>query len=189
MNKLALKLLVNVCLVRVEHVTFNHELPTCDDQKQLALYLRYQTTNERAFHKCLNDLLKLRAERHKQELASNRKSESGMGKSVKNPSTIGAKQPKSVSKMSIDGTFCSLKRRWITRNCRTCGSKPPDIESRGALSASSQPKTSPNRRNYFSRNPCQPALPLALAPPLLDASRNYRNKMFCSEQRKIAEGL
>jgi hypothetical protein len=68
MNKLALKLLVNVCLVRVEHVTFNHELPTCDDQKQLALYLRYQTTNERAFHKCLNDLLKLRAERHKQEI-------------------------------------------------------------------------------------------------------------------------
>jgi hypothetical protein len=44
MNKLALKLLVNVCLVRVEHVTFNHELPTYDDEKQLALDLRYQTT-------------------------------------------------------------------------------------------------------------------------------------------------
>ncbi|MGI8959895.1 MAG: hypothetical protein ACR2IV_09075, partial [Bryobacteraceae bacterium] len=33
-----------------------------------ALYLRYQTTNERAFHKCLNDLLKLRAETRKQEI-------------------------------------------------------------------------------------------------------------------------
>ncbi|MGI8959654.1 MAG: hypothetical protein ACR2IV_07840 [Bryobacteraceae bacterium] len=50
----------------LQHVTFNQELPICDDQKQLALYLRYQTTNERAFHKCLNDLLKLRAEKRKQ---------------------------------------------------------------------------------------------------------------------------
>ena len=52
----------------LQHVTFNHELPTCDDQKQLALYLRYQTTNERAFHKCLNDLLRLRAEKRKQKI-------------------------------------------------------------------------------------------------------------------------
>jgi low affinity Fe/Cu permease len=52
----------------LQHVTFNQELPTCDDQKQLALYLRYQTTNERAFHKCLNDLLRLRAEKRKQEI-------------------------------------------------------------------------------------------------------------------------
>lgn len=29
-------------------------------QKQLALYIRYQTTNERAFHKCLTELIKLR---------------------------------------------------------------------------------------------------------------------------------
>ncbi len=31
--------------------------------RSLALYLRYQTSNERAFHKCLNDLLKLRAKK------------------------------------------------------------------------------------------------------------------------------
>jgi hypothetical protein len=43
-----------------------------------ALYLRYQTTHTRAFHKCLNDLLKLRSERHKAEngfKAQNRKKE------------------------------------------------------------------------------------------------------------------
>jgi hypothetical protein len=33
--------------------------------KYLALYMRYQTTHDRAFHKCLSDLLKLRAERRK----------------------------------------------------------------------------------------------------------------------------
>jgi hypothetical protein len=39
-----------------------------DMERSLALYLRYQTSNERAFHKCLNDLLKLRAETRKQEI-------------------------------------------------------------------------------------------------------------------------
>jgi hypothetical protein len=38
------------------------------DEKRLALFLRYQTTNERAFHKCLNDLLRLRAEKKKAEI-------------------------------------------------------------------------------------------------------------------------
>jgi len=38
------------------------------DQKQLALYLRYQTTNERSFHKALNELLRLRAEKRKAEI-------------------------------------------------------------------------------------------------------------------------
>jgi hypothetical protein len=38
------------------------------DQKQLALYLRYQTAHDRAFHKSLNDLLKLRADKRKAEI-------------------------------------------------------------------------------------------------------------------------
>jgi hypothetical protein len=38
------------------------------DEKRLALYLRYRTSHERAFHKCFNELLKLRAERRKVRL-------------------------------------------------------------------------------------------------------------------------
>jgi hypothetical protein len=38
------------------------------DEKQLALYLRYQTTHERGFHTALNDLLKLRAARRKEQI-------------------------------------------------------------------------------------------------------------------------
>ena len=37
------------------------------DPKAFSLYLRYQTTHTRAFHKSLNDLLKLRAETRKSE--------------------------------------------------------------------------------------------------------------------------
>ena len=39
-----------------------------DIERSLALYMRYQTTNERAFSKCLTDLLKLRAEKRKAEI-------------------------------------------------------------------------------------------------------------------------
>ncbi len=38
------------------------------DEKQLALYLRYQSTHDRGFHKCLNDLLKLRAQKRREEI-------------------------------------------------------------------------------------------------------------------------
>ncbi|MGH9584717.1 MAG: hypothetical protein ACRD4O_17490, partial [Bryobacteraceae bacterium] len=39
----------------------------------LALFLRYQTANDRAFHRCLGDLLKLRAEKRKAEIGFERK--------------------------------------------------------------------------------------------------------------------
>ena len=44
------------------------ELSLDEQQKQLALFIRYQTTHDRAFHRSLNDLLKLRAERRKAEI-------------------------------------------------------------------------------------------------------------------------
>lgn len=40
---------------------------THEKEKSFALYLRYQSMNARAFSKCLKDLLKLKAERQKQE--------------------------------------------------------------------------------------------------------------------------
>ncbi len=52
----------------LQTLTFHRELPFCEEQKQLALYLRYQTTHERAFHKSLDQLLKLRAEKRKAEI-------------------------------------------------------------------------------------------------------------------------
>src|SRR5947207_3612668 len=67
-DRMAQSLWLSKRAVMLQHVTFNHNMPTCDDEKQLALYIRYQTTNERAFHKCLSDLLKLRSEKRKQDI-------------------------------------------------------------------------------------------------------------------------
>ncbi|HEY3937416.1 MAG TPA: hypothetical protein VGL97_08300 [Bryobacteraceae bacterium] len=47
---------------------FDPETGEVADAKQFTLYLRYQTTHERAFHKCFNDLLKLRAEKRKEQI-------------------------------------------------------------------------------------------------------------------------
>jgi hypothetical protein len=38
------------------------------DEKRLALFMRYRTSHERAFHKCLAELLKLKAERRKEQI-------------------------------------------------------------------------------------------------------------------------
>jgi len=53
--------------IRLQGRCFN-EAGACDAERELALYLRYQTTHERAFHKSLNTLLKLRAEKRKAEM-------------------------------------------------------------------------------------------------------------------------
>ena len=51
--------------MRLEEACFDYTTGQIIDERKLALYLRYQTTHERAFHKALNDLLKLRAEKRK----------------------------------------------------------------------------------------------------------------------------
>ncbi|HEY3936879.1 MAG TPA: hypothetical protein VGL97_05590 [Bryobacteraceae bacterium] len=40
----------------------------CDQEKKLALYLRYQTTNERAYYKALHEFQKLKEQRRKAEI-------------------------------------------------------------------------------------------------------------------------
>lgn len=49
----------------LQDMCFNNELPTSDDDKKLALYLRYQTTHDRAYHKYFDQLMKFRAETRK----------------------------------------------------------------------------------------------------------------------------
>jgi hypothetical protein len=54
--------------VLLQEICFDRETPHCDCQRQLALYLRYQTTHERAFERCGKELRTLRNESHKQKI-------------------------------------------------------------------------------------------------------------------------
>src|SRR5690348_6799521 len=58
--------------MRLEEACFDYTTGQIIDERKLALYLRYQTTHERAFHKALNDLLTLRVEQRKVELGCER---------------------------------------------------------------------------------------------------------------------
>ena len=49
----------------LQEACFDREMPICDQEKHLALYLRYQTTHERAFERCASELRRLRKEREK----------------------------------------------------------------------------------------------------------------------------
>jgi hypothetical protein len=69
--------------MRLEESCFDYNTGQLIDDRKLALYLRYQTTHERAFHKALNDLLKLRAEKRKQEIGFERKQHAQAGQTRK----------------------------------------------------------------------------------------------------------
>ena len=49
--------------IRLQEEAFTRNLDDEALARQLALYMRYQTTNQRAFHRCLQDLLKLRKQK------------------------------------------------------------------------------------------------------------------------------
>lgn len=54
--------------LRLQSMCFHRELPLCEEPKQMALYMRYEASHERAFHKCLAELNKLRANHRKEEV-------------------------------------------------------------------------------------------------------------------------
>ena len=54
--------------ILLQEMCFNPDAPIADEPKELALYLRYQGTHDRAFYKALNQLQKLRADKRKQEI-------------------------------------------------------------------------------------------------------------------------
>ena len=67
-DKMAQSLWLSKRAVLLQDLTMDMQAPLCDTPKQLALYLRYQTTHDRAFRNALADFLKLRAEKRKRQI-------------------------------------------------------------------------------------------------------------------------
>ena len=49
--------------IRLQEACLQIELDEATLTRQLSLWMRYQTTNQRAFHRCLSDLMKLQKQR------------------------------------------------------------------------------------------------------------------------------
>ncbi|MGH9581323.1 MAG: hypothetical protein ACRD4O_00110, partial [Bryobacteraceae bacterium] len=56
-------------------LSMDRETAASDPEKLFALWLRYQNTNDRAFHKSLDQILKLRAQRFKEAIGFERQKE------------------------------------------------------------------------------------------------------------------
>ncbi len=74
--------------IGMQRTCFNQNSPVCERPKDLALYVRYETTHDRALHTALNQLLKLRAEKRKAEIGfesqKRREAEEARKESVEN---------------------------------------------------------------------------------------------------------
>ena len=67
-NQMAQSLWLRHRAVTLQTLCFNPDVPQVDDEKKFALYLRYQTTADRTFDRCVNQLLKLRNDKRKAEI-------------------------------------------------------------------------------------------------------------------------
>ena len=151
--------------VLLQDLSFDLQAPLCDDPKQLALYLRYQTTNDRAFHKSLNELLKLRAEERTRQIgfesqqrrleADAQKREEEARRKARHESRDVRQQNAEIRKQADHIRREAVEKRkqevhrWNVllaqaKVDKICDSKHPNIASRAASSASSQPKVPPN---------------------------------------------
>jgi hypothetical protein len=80
---------------RLQDTCMNPDTGEVSDEKKFAVYMRYQTTHTRAFHKSLSDLLKLRNEKRKADLrveAEERKEADQQAKNERHQAQIANKE-------------------------------------------------------------------------------------------------
>ena len=93
---------------------FNPDIPMAHEhqQKQLALYLRYQTTHDRAFTKALDQLTKLRSEKRKGEIGF----ESQQRKEAEQQAKVARQQAQEKRREAAENRAAELHqaRVWLT---------------------------------------------------------------------------
>ena len=127
----------------LQHMCFDSQVPMCSatEEKVFALYMRYQTTHERAFYKALNELQKLRAEKRKPKLALNRSSASRLKKSAAKPS-------KNAGKSCTNPPFCSPKPSSNGNFCSIWSAPTGILPNPSSLTACGWPKKPPNHPHH-----------------------------------------
>jgi len=111
--------------LKLESSCFDPTTGQIADQKQLALCLRYQSTHERGFHKCLNALLKLRTEKRKMEIGFESQKRAQEDQTRK-------REKHDMAKNALSGTCASSRRRSIISD------SAPQPDLRPGEAASSQ---------------------------------------------------
>jgi hypothetical protein len=90
----------------LQQTCFDPESGAITNEKTFSLYLRYQTTHTRAFHKSLNDLLKLRAEKRKTEIGFEAQKRQEAAAQIKSEQHAMKKQTHYWDLLRKDGEAC-----------------------------------------------------------------------------------
>jgi len=101
---------------RLQDICMNPETGEVSDEKKFSLYMRYQTTHARAFHKSLNDLLRLRNEKRKAELgveAQSRKEADQQAKNERHIAQIANKEAQTRYQATLTAEKIGLNVRKI----------------------------------------------------------------------------
>ena len=104
--------------LRLQNLCFDED-GNCDE-KSFALYLPYQATHDRAFHKALNTFLKLRADKRKAEIgfvSQQAKLNRARGVRSTSASALQQRKLKSVNRSSTNGKFCARRPKLTTAFC------------------------------------------------------------------------
>jgi hypothetical protein len=98
--------------IRLQDAALSDGRSPSEQEKSLALYLRYQTANDRAFSQCLGDLLKLKAAALKQQREASKKMRDVAG-SKETGATLRADSAESISDRSgSSASFSNTTPQW-----------------------------------------------------------------------------
>jgi hypothetical protein len=103
---------------------FDPQTGQITDPKTFSLYLRYRTTHTRAFHKSLNDLLKLRAEKRKTENGFEAQTRKQEELRLKNERHEMKKQTHYWDLIRKDAEACVLLSQNLTQNSKAAQENP-----------------------------------------------------------------
>ena len=118
--------------LRLQQTCFDAKLQIIDN-RQFALFLRYQTTHERAFYKALTELQKLRAQREKSQIGFE-------SQKLEQAATERATEAHNLRKQAFE----LKKQEFELKNERLASQKQPEKSKRDpSPSASSQNGTAP----------------------------------------------
>ncbi len=112
----------------IQNSCFDLQTGQITDAKMFSLYLRYQTTHTRAFHKSLNDLVKLRAERRKNDNGFEAQTHSQEELRIKNERHEMKKQTHYWEVLKKDAETCFRIGQNVHQN-RKAASEDPGFEA------------------------------------------------------------
>ncbi len=125
-DQLAKHLWLSLRAERLQDLALTSDDDPREQQKSFALYLRYQTTNNRGFSKCLNDLLRIRAQKFREQLGFERQKH----REAMDAERLKQKQAAQAERQKARDAAEARKQELHQARVRTANARAEDIEQK-----------------------------------------------------------